>query len=180
MKLFHLKLKLHRVGHGIKRIPNKHKFSGLIIFLVIVSAVYGLSLRSKAEDNTANISGTKISDITTTPIVYDGVSIHTKIENISGTPATNPLFNTATVKRGQVPPQQARITLTVNNGGTAKTTDVKFTLPAGFAYTAPVSGGAPTTTPCPGITSPVAGDLYWCGYNAVVGQSQIVFTATLP
>uniref|UniRef100_A0A7C4M4Y1 DUF5057 domain-containing protein n=1 Tax=candidate division CPR3 bacterium TaxID=2268181 RepID=A0A7C4M4Y1_UNCC3 len=109
---------------------------------------------------------------------YKGISIHTKAQNING---STEYLNTATVKRGSG--HKVRFTLTVNNADVAKPVDVRFTLPATFSYSNMIS---PAITPkagsCAGVNMPAGGTdvMYWCGFNAPVGDSTIIFEVNAP
>jgi len=172
----------YRIKSFLKNIfGNKEKrgsrifsiFAVLIMVLLIASiSVYGLNLKSRAENQT------QISS--TTFLAYDGVSIHTKAARIVGGVSDY----SATAKSGDT----IRFTLTVSNANTANTsTDVKFTLPAGFSYQGMKNGTIPSGSPnkesCTGATA-AAGDtplvLYWCAYNAIVGESMIEFDTKAP
>lgn len=106
---------------------------------------------------------------TNTTLTYDGVSIHTKARNISRPEAAY----SATAKRGLN--DTIEFTLTVTNASaSATTTDVKFTLPAGFTFQGMTSGSTPTSGP------DGTGTIYWNGYNAPAGESSLVFTTQAP
>mgnify|MGYP001595146278 CR=1 FL=1 len=112
---------------------------------------------------------------------YQGVSVHTKAENIAPVSARN---NTATAKAGDT----VKFTLTVNNPESlAKSTDVKFSTPTGFKYSGMKAGSdgttasAPTTGGCAtAIVTGYSGDMIWCNYSAKSGDSFIVLDTLAP
>lgn len=110
---------------------------------------------------------------------FKGISIHTKAENINGTAE---YLNSATVKRGAG--HKVKFTLTVTNSDdAAKTTDVKFTLPAGFKYDAMVSGSVPKADSCSGsnMVSGATNVMYWCAYSVnAKSEKQIIFNTLAP
>jgi uncharacterized repeat protein (TIGR01451 family) len=103
-----------------------------------------------------------------TNVTYDGVSIHTKARNISRPEAAY----SATAKKGLN--DIIEFTLTVSNAGNPANTDVKFDLPAGFSYLAPVSGQAPSQA------TGATGTLTWPPHTYPTGESTIIFTTKAP
>lgn len=136
-------------------------FAVLVLFLLVISiSLYGLNLKSRAENQTQISASTFLT--------YDGVSIHTKASHLTG---GVPDY-TATAKSGDT----VQFTLIVSNANTAPSpVDVKFTLPTGFSFAAMV---APIPTGLPSMTGPVNSVIMWSNYLAPIGESTIIFNTT--
>lgn len=143
---------------------------GVVIALVLTAWNFGFGggkgfLKTSAESGVTNNYNYS----------YDGISIHTKVVGPDG--------KTATVKKGNG--EVAVFTLTVSNPGTEnKNTDVKFTMPPGFSFKKMVypSSLVPKKDSCGGglFQEGDQGVMYWCGYSATVGSSEIVFETKVP
>ena len=137
-------------------LPRKKFLATFLFFIFLITiSIYGLNLRSRAEDIQGNINNYNYT--------YDGISVHVKAENIDS--SNFDFRNTATAQAGDT----VKFTLTVSNPTKKEVkSDVKFSLPEGFSC---VEGAGGSTTE--------NGEMLWRDYVAKPGEQQITFEAKL-
>jgi len=150
----------------LNKLPLNIKILGFLLILLIVVALASFFVLRATAQNTYNLSYP-------TTLKYEGVSVHTKVENLMGSLTTNDFYGTATAKSGDT----VTFTLTINNPEEVpKDTDVKFTLPPGFTY---INNSASNLNFIPKPPA-VGGTMTWVEYSAPVGDSTITLQALVP